>query len=105
MKAPKLPWKFLRSNDEPRRFNFRPMYYDEEKEAFKKLKAEAQRKKMAERNKDRAYFMKEEMRSKWARDQRRNASKGSFFRFAIIFITLLLIAFYALRKIGIFEAR
>ena len=105
MKAPRLPWKFLKSNAEPRRFNFKPIYYNEQKEALDKLVAEAEQKKRAEENEDRSYFLREEMRHKWARNQRRSASKNSFLRFAIIFITLLLIVFYALRKIGIFEAQ
>jgi len=80
---------FLVRTPKPRRFHFKPRYYDEEKEELKRRKMELG---IIDDN-DPELRLRAEMRRKW-RNEKRTSRKRTDLQRMIVFVVIILILIY-----------
>lgn len=105
MKAPKLP-SILRHNYRFKRFDFKPRYYDEEKERLERRKrsieseVEREQRQKDDQSLERQARMRINMEDTW-RNRRSNETRKSNIRIVIIIAILVAVLYAVKTKLGI----
>lgn len=103
MKAPRIPSFFKHARNQPRRFNYEPRLYNEQRERIEKRKNEIEAElKYAEKLKnDPDALRRESEHNRYIRFQRSRQTRQSNLRLIIILIALLIGTYLMLQRLDI----